>query len=186
MPNRILKDIRYFESDKPNISGQSLPSYFGKILIPTKDTNYIGQRIARKLNELKFSYGEYDHIYINFTTVLKENEIKISDRKIENTIKAIDYGLDQIKFNNLNELEKNKFIISATIEILKKISNSENFLLVEEMEKQLNQFGTELKINFKENQINLIPKKSFRAYLYNGRYKIPIELSLKDFIPFNF
>ncbi len=117
MPDRILKDIRYFESDKPNISGQSTPSYFGKIFIPTKDTIFIGERIARKLNEFKFSFGEYDHIYLNFTTILKENQFQLSERNIDKTIKYIDYGLDQIKFNALNDSEKDKFIISVTIEI---------------------------------------------------------------------
>ena len=70
MSDRILKDIRYYESDKPNVEGKSMPGNIGRIFQPTKDTNYIGQRIARKLNELKYSFGEYDHLYINLTTVL--------------------------------------------------------------------------------------------------------------------
>src|SRR5436190_1203761 len=57
MADRILRDIRFYESEKPNIEGQSMPNELGKLFIPTKDTNYIGQRIARKLNELKFTYG---------------------------------------------------------------------------------------------------------------------------------
>ena len=72
MGDRILKDIRYYESDKPNIDGQSLPGYLGKLFTPKKDTNHIGQRIARKLNELKYSFDAYDHIYINLTTILDE------------------------------------------------------------------------------------------------------------------
>ncbi len=42
------------------------------------------------------------------------------------------------------------------------------------------------KIIFKENQIILIPKKSFGAELYNERYKTPIVMDLKYFSKINF
>ncbi|KGQ70020.1 hypothetical protein LVJ83_06100 [Uruburuella testudinis] len=87
MANRILKDIRYYESTHQNIEGQSLPNNLGKLFVPTGDTPYIGQRIARKLNELKYSYGEFDHIYINFTTFIQAHEIIVSDRDTDSRIK---------------------------------------------------------------------------------------------------
>jgi hypothetical protein len=37
----------------------------------------------------------------------------------------------------------------------------------------------------KDNKIILNPKKSFRADLYNERYKTPIELNISDFEKFN-
>ncbi len=55
MADRILKDIRFYESEIQNIEGQSMPHELGKLFVPTNDTNAIGQRIARKLNELKYS-----------------------------------------------------------------------------------------------------------------------------------
>jgi hypothetical protein len=129
MSNRILKDIRYYESDKPNIEGQSMPGNLGKLFMPTTDTNYIGQRIARKLNELKYSLGEYDHIYINLTTIVEENQIQVSNRNIDKTIKYIDFGLNQSKFNSLTEQQKDDFIKSSTVDILRNISNEANFIL---------------------------------------------------------
>lgn len=67
MVDIILKNIRFYESENQNIEGQRMPQELDKLFTPTNDTNYIRQRIARKLNELKYSYGEFDHIYINLT-----------------------------------------------------------------------------------------------------------------------
>lgn len=101
MTNRILKDIRVYESENENIAGKSLPSELGNIFKPTENTNFIGQRIARKLNEFKYSYGDFDHIYINLTTHIKENEIQISNRYLDKRIKYIDFGTSSKYFNSL-------------------------------------------------------------------------------------
>jgi hypothetical protein len=244
MTIRILKDIRYYESDKPNVEGQSMPGNLGRIFQPTQDTNYIAQRIARKLNELQYSYGEYDHIYINLTTVLSENEIKLSSRNIDKTIKYIDFGVSQSKYNALTDQQKNAFLKSSTVGILETISHEFNLTLVNEMARQLSQFDTELSIRYKtkettsyiieiyyqiapkdgftkaiieyqdkknnncyrtnfklkawddiyslidtvsikDNEVILNPKKSFRADLYNERYKTPIKIDIADFDKFN-
>jgi len=152
MGDRILKDIRYYESDKPNIGGQSIPGEPGKIFLLTKGGNFVGQRIARKLNELKYSYGAYDHIYINLTTVLDENQIQVSNRDVDKSIKYIDFGVNQLKFNALTDEKKNAFLKSSTIAILLSISDEPNLALVYEMAKQLSLFDTELKIHYKTKE----------------------------------
>ncbi|WP_142685778.1 hypothetical protein [Chitinophaga polysaccharea] len=155
MNNRILKDIRYYESDKPNIEGQSLPGNLGGIFLPTKDTNYIGQRIARKLNELKYSFGECDHLYINLTTVIGENQIQVCNRNIDKTIKYIDFGVSQSRYNSLTDEQKETFLKSSTINILKSISDKENLELIKEMEKQVLQFDTGLNIHYKTKETSV-------------------------------
>ena len=236
----ILKDIRYYESDSPNVEGQSMPHELGNIFKPTEDTNYIGQRIARKLNELRFSFGEYDHIYINLTTVLNENQIQISNRNIDKRIKYINFGVNPIKINSLTDEQKNEFVKFSTIEILRNISDENDLSLVNDTAKQLSEFDTEIKIHYKTKETNLYkidiyyqikpkgsftkaiveyknkttntchcgffelqfyediyllidtitlkgnkivlnPKKSFRADMYNKRYKTPIELKIDEF-----
>ena len=84
MKEKILKDIRYFESNEDNISGNWLPHYTGNIYEFSKEIHAIGERISRKLNECGFVSGEFDHIYINFSTVLEDSELIISQRKPEN------------------------------------------------------------------------------------------------------
>jgi hypothetical protein len=240
MKIRIFKDIRYYESDNPNIEGQRMPQDLGKLFYPTKDINYIGQRIARKLNELQYSFGEIDHIYINLTTVLQENQVQISNRNIDKRIKYIDFGANPIKFNSLTDDKKNEFVKFSTIEILRNISDENNLSFVNETAKQLSEFDTEIKIHYKTKETNLYridiyyqikpkgsftkaiveyknkttntchcgffelqfyddiyplvdtitlkgnkivlnPKKSFRADIYNKRYKTPIALKIDEF-----
>ena len=154
MADRILKDIRFYESEKQNIEGQSMPHELGKLFVPTKDTNYIGQRIARKLNELKFTYGGFDHIYINLTTFINENEIVVSNRNVDKRIKYIDCGINPGKLNSLSDGEKNDFIKSTTFKVLAQISQDANLELVKQTEKLLTEFDTEIKIHFKSKETN--------------------------------
>lgn len=176
MAERILKDIRFYESENQNIEGQRMPQELGKLFIPTNDTNYIGQRIARKLNELKYSYGEFDHIYVNLTTFIEENEIIVSNRNIDKRIKYVDFGINSEKLNSLNDNEKDNFIKSTTFKVLTHISKDENFELVEQTEKLLTKFDTEIKIHFKTKETN-----SFKIDIYyqiralNGGTKAIIE-----------
>jgi hypothetical protein len=180
MADRILKDIRFYESEYQNIEGQSMPNQLGRLFIPTKDTNYIGQRIARKLNELKFSYGEPDHIYINLTTFLKENEIVVSNRNLDKRIKYLDFGINSENLNSLSDIEKNNFIKSITFKALRQISNDTNLELVNQTEKLISEFDTEIKIHFKSKETS-----SFKIDIYyqietaNGGTKAIIEYNDK-------
>lgn len=149
MADRIIKDIRYYESDFENIDGSSLPQKLGRLFIPTADTNYIGQRIARKLNELKFCYNEFDHIYINFTTAIAENDFFVSNRNIDKTIKYVDFGLSPTNYNSLSNIEKDKLLKSITFRILKHISSLDNLKLVEDVELLIEKLDTEVEINYK-------------------------------------
>lgn len=167
MSDRILKDIRFYESEKQNIEGQSIPRDLGKLFIPTKDTNFIGQRIARKLNELKFSYGEFDHIYINLTNVLKENEIVVSNRNVDKRIKYLDFGINPENLQSLSDSEKNDFIKSITFRLLRKISNDLNLELVKQTEELIAELDSAIKIHYKSKETN-----SFKIDIY---YQIETE-----------
>lgn len=165
MADRIIKDIRLYESNKQNIAGESIPSELGTILIPTSDTNYIAQRIARKLNELKCTYGEFDHVYINLTSLLKENEINVSSRNIDKRIKYIDFGINPEKVNLLSDNEKDNFTKVLIFKSLEKISNDLNLNLIKQTKKLITEFDTEIKIYFKEKETN--------------SYKIDIHFQIK-------
>ncbi|MGN7810033.1 hypothetical protein [Flavobacterium johnsoniae] len=164
MPERIIKDIRYYESNEENIVGKKLPGNLGTLFNTKKEPTYIGQRIARKLNELKLVYGEVDHIYINLTTVLNENQIVISERKIDERIRYFDYGVNAVKFNSLSDHAKNSFIQQLTFKILKHISGDENLKKVNETEELISKFGTEITIFYKT--------KETTAYKINLFYQI--------------
>ena len=149
MADRILKDIRFYESDNENIDGQSMPHELGKFFIPTMDTNYIGKRIARKLNELQYAYGEFDHIYINLTTAISENNLVVSNRNIDKRIKYLDFGINSEKVNSLSDNDKNSFIKATTFKLLRHISIDKNLELINKTETLISEFDTEIKIHFK-------------------------------------
>src|SRR5262245_15383199 len=69
---RLFLDIRYYESDRENVVGSSLPNGPGRIFTLPRSIHALGARIARKLREFGFVAGAYDHLYVNFTTVLPE------------------------------------------------------------------------------------------------------------------
>lgn len=152
MANKIIKDIRIYESDKPNIAGNSLPGELGQLVIPTKDTTFIAQRIARKLNELKAGFGEFDHIYINLTSVLNENELVISDRDVMKAIKYVDVGIKTENLKKLSNSEMDHFIKTTIFKVLKTLGNGENLELINQTEKLIDEFGTELKIHYKTKE----------------------------------
>lgn len=120
-----------------------------------KEINYIGQRISRKLNELKFIYGEVDHLYINLSTVIGENQIILSEREVDKRIKYFDCGVNLIKFNSLSDTDKNGFIKQLTFEILNNISIGDNLKKVNEVEEIISKFDTEIKIFYKTKETTI-------------------------------
>ncbi|OFX59691.1 MAG: hypothetical protein A2066_13995 [Bacteroidetes bacterium GWB2_41_8] len=125
MDNRLLKDIRFFEI-KPDDYHGKFDGMIGNIYKNSPDTKYIGQRIARKLNEFGFISGEFDHIYINLSQKLNDNEIKESSVFLDKQIKYYDYGLQASVFNNLTDYEKDAKIKEITFKVLNRIYKNDD------------------------------------------------------------
>lgn len=126
MDNRVLKDIRYFEI-KPDDYHEKFDGMIGNSYQNSPDTKYIGQRIARKLNEFEFISGEFDHIYINLSQKLNDNEINESPVFLDKHIKYFDYGLKASVFNNLTDSEKDAKIKEITFKVLNWIYKNDDF-----------------------------------------------------------
>ncbi len=75
---KTISDIRLYRSREPNISGHSLPSEFAG-----KKLHIIASRIAMKLREAGFSMGDFDHLYINFTTCPVEGGSAPAKRELD-------------------------------------------------------------------------------------------------------
>ena len=73
----IISDIRIYRSDKENVAGYN-PAGFGN-----KELKIIIRRIVMKLRESDFSLGEFDHLYINFTTCPVEGKIAMAKRSVD-------------------------------------------------------------------------------------------------------
>ena len=75
---KVLRDIRLFTSQVPNKDGEPLPTAIGN-----KRLNVQVHRIVMKLRESGFSCGDFDHLYLNFTTCPVEGGMAPSRRSVD-------------------------------------------------------------------------------------------------------
>lgn len=149
---KIIKDIRYYESNWENKAGSSLPSDLGEIYTFTTSIDQVGQRIARKLHQYKFISGIYDHIYFNFTTLISHDEFNISERNVESWLKYVDCGLDPEKVNLLNNSDKERLIEQYTFKVLRVLYQNDNNKLniLDIVEDEVIKYGSKVEIIYKE------------------------------------
>lgn len=154
MPQRgTIHDIRYYESKFPNINGQPLPCGFGDIYMFPKSLHAIGQRIARKLQEMGFISGQRHHVYFNLTPLLPHEKASLSDREVDKNIQFVDYGTDPNLFNMMSEAEQENFIISSTFHGLHLLStNQQQSELLDSVKSLIEESGDELEIVFKTKE----------------------------------
>jgi hypothetical protein len=182
MKNNIIKDIRYYFSDQPNENGNSLPSgeYFNRI-IGAKYSKY-GTIISRKLNELEFVSGEYDHIYINYSICIEENKIIVSTRKPEKWIQYIDYGIKLNNLEKLNDKEKINFLINTTFMSLFELykNNNEKMVILNNVKQQAEKEGDLLKIKYKTKETKKWSINIFYQICPNGINETKCIIEYKD------
>lgn len=166
MKERIIKDIRYFESKPDNYQGK-YDGIIGNIYQNTIDTKFIGQRISRKLNELNFISGEFDHIYINISGTLLENEICKSDKFFDKRISVFDFGLSVGNFNNLQNFDKDFIIKEMTFKVLNYIYKIDSLKL-----KQISNVKSLIEKYDKSLKINFLTKEDIK-------YKIDLEFQIR-------
>jgi hypothetical protein len=156
LTDRIIKDIRYYEIKPKDFTGD-FNGVIGNVYQITNDTNSIGQRIARKLNECEFISGEFDHIYITFTENIELGKIVGSEKFLDKRIKHVNYGIDAKVFNSLTEFEKNQLVKDVTFKslILLYEKDKEKIEKIIEVENLLNKFETEIEIYYKTKETNL-------------------------------
>ncbi len=145
---RLFLDIRYYESDGENVVGTSLPGGPGCIFSFPTSIHPLGARIARKLREYGFVAGVFDHLYVNFTTVLPEGRCRYSPRQLEGRIKYIDFGLLLEKTNRLSEAEKVSLVCRSTFAMLKCVAGERpmQLALVDRVTADIEEKGSELEI----------------------------------------
>jgi len=154
MKERLILDIRFFESDKPNRDGTSLPSGIGCLIPFPSSIHVIGDRIARKLRENGLYIGTFDHVYINLTTAIKEKQISFSPRtmdKEDSRFRYIDYGVDINHLKEMNEKEIENFVNTVSFDVLRFIvgSDTEKLFKIQHVKELVEKYGEDLKIHHK-------------------------------------
>ena len=181
MENRIIKDIRYFETKPEDYHGK-FDGIIGNIYQNSPDTKYIGQRIARKLNEFGFVAGEFDHIYINLSPKIKENEINVSNVFSEKRSKSFAYGITIGECNNLTEQEKDTKIKEITFKVLNWVYKSDDLKtqLISDVQNLMDKYNRSLTINYKTKETNLYRiDLNFQIRPNNDTSKLITELTTK-------
>jgi hypothetical protein len=141
-----ILDIRYYESTP------TTPVTLGSKYNFSSDIRPVGARIARKLHEYGFSLGTFDHLYIVFTDILPNNQIKVWPQVFEPWFRYVDYYIFPDKINKMSEEEQLQFVIEATFSALSYLAGSEESKrrLINQAWEDIHRYGTELEILHKQ------------------------------------
>lgn len=93
---KLIRDIRYFETDKPVQYGSVDVRYLGTIYpVGTRDPLlwYLGDRYSQKLAEYGFKLPGYHHVYIVLTPLLPQGEASLKDVYLETWQQFVTVGM---------------------------------------------------------------------------------------------
>jgi hypothetical protein len=112
-----LRDIRYFESAEVPPAGAPMPRYASELFKLPKEAVALGQRVARKCEELGVSIGSADHLYVCFTPSLEEGALSFTDHAVEPWHRFVLCGLDR-GFNERSAQEQLQAVCGATFDAI--------------------------------------------------------------------
>lgn len=143
-----LKDIRFYESDVANIAGNTLPAEVGVLFPFGKNSHAAGQRIARKLHELGFEAGDFDHLYLNLSTCEQVQHIALSPRIPVSGIRYVDVPLEPSNIPQHDAAAQDRFIAQRTFEVLSHLSQNKTaqLQLIQHVKALYDKQGSELMI----------------------------------------
>ncbi len=155
MIERIIRDIRFYELRPENYNG-TFDGTFGHVYKNTPDTKYIGQRIARKLNELNFVSGIFDHVYVYLSPTLPDDKMKIQETEFDVRLMSVQYGITPSVFNSLSEIEKEKWVEETIFKVLYMLfqSDSTKVKIISEVETSIEKYKHAIKIFYKTKETN--------------------------------
>ena len=124
MKKKIISDIRLYRSESRNEYG-----VYATESIAEKKLNAIVQRVVMKLRESEFSLGEFDHLYINFTTCDIGKKTILSDYvdKYHPWYRYCLVHIEKDMYNKLDSLEDYDYIIQCVRNILVTYFSSQDF-----------------------------------------------------------
>ena len=121
MEKKIISDIRLFKSKSQNDLSSYIPD--------AKKINAIMNRMVMKLRENEFSLGEFDHLYINFTTCDMPEKMILSDKvdRYHPWFRFCNIHVEEDLYNKLGSPETYNEIILCVKNVLTTYFSSEDF-----------------------------------------------------------
>lgn len=114
---KLIRDIRLFELDVPNVDRNPTPYYIGKIYhYDHMECLDVIQRLLFLLRHRGFCYDGFDHLYLNFTPCVPHGQIRDVNRhniREFSCFQYVDVGCDVDLFNSWTLAEQTAFILEA-------------------------------------------------------------------------
>ena len=115
---KLIKDIRLFESDVPNVEGNPFPLHdMGRLYqYDSLACLDVIQRLLFLLRNREFSFGKFDYLFLNFTPCIPHGKVHDSNRyELREAPKCyfVDIGCEVELFNSWKELEKRAFVLAV-------------------------------------------------------------------------
>ena len=124
MKKKVISDIRLYRSESQNEYGIYATESFAD-----KKLNAIVERVVMKLRESEFSLGEFDHLYINFTTCDIGEKTTLSDYvdKYHPWYRYCLVHIEECMYDKIGSLENYDYIIQCIRNILITYFSSQDF-----------------------------------------------------------
>lgn len=146
--DRMLNDIRYFES--PSLPSHELPTprYMGDFFVQPASSVAFGQLIGGKCLEAKLTIRGGSALYILFTPAIAQGEMQRLAYTTEAWQTWLAYGLNE-SFNKLGPQEQSSLVRTATFAALRFLAP--DFLAgLQDMEDKYRQQGSLLRVRYAE------------------------------------
>ena len=161
-------DIRLYRSNIENIDGNSLTESFA-----SPKLNIMITRMVMKLREKGFSLGDFDHLYINFTTCLEDGVLLPAKRSIDRYhpwFRYYDIGITQDRYLCLPQEDCFDFIIERITALLNRYFCFEENCEVKPCIDEAIVKGEEMLMLYKTKQTATMKAEIHLQMLDNGKY----------------
>lgn len=160
---KVISDIRLYRK-----SGEGRPQGFTNHTV-----NLAIHRVVMKLRENNISLGEFDHLYLDFTTLKDAGTIEL-DQTVDSYHPWYRYchiGVKQEEYDNLENEDSQEFVYQQIKAVFKKYfsQTTESEEIVNEAIRQA-ALGPEMLMRFKEKQSSKYRAVIYLRLLDNGRY----------------
>lgn len=165
-----IKDIRIYRSEVENIDGNPHPGAFSN-----RELHIIAHRIVMKLREYEFTLGDFNHLYINLTACLAENETAPARRsidKIHKWYRYYDAGISRELFDTLETPRCIQAVVDILERVLQKYFTSPQFdaEFIHSCVSEAVAQGEKMLMRFKEKKSAKNKAVIYLRLLDNGRY----------------
>ena len=150
----LIKDIRLFEKREPDVDGTGTPCYMRELYgFDDIDLQDIIQRLLFLLRHEGFTFGSFDHLYMNYTPSLPHGEVRHNQRSRDYYhpwYRYTDAGCDIDIFQSMTMEEQRRFLSEAIRKAVHLHADEENCAIFDRCFDRVMALGANLEIPYKE------------------------------------